>query len=73
MNSSPTPPPWLGPVRWVPIACYFLVKYVVIGRDNITSQQTYLLIGFVVLAEIALWQYRKKFRKPQNENRDGTD
>jgi len=57
----------------VPIACYFLVKYVVIGRDNITSQQTYLLIGFVVLAEIALWQYRKKFRKPQNENRDGTD
>lgn len=67
---SPGPPPWLGLLSWVPIVTYFVVKYAVIGRERITSRQSWLLIGAVILAEIALWQYRKQFRKPSHENKD---
>jgi len=73
MSSPSNPPAWLGPLSWLPVAAYFLIRYVIIGRENMTNQQSYLLIGFVIMAEIALWQYRKQFRTPQNENEDGTD
>lgn len=73
MTSTPTPPPWLGPLSWLPVAAYFLIKYAIVGSENMTSQQSYLLIGFVITAEIGLWQYRKKFRAPKNSDEHGTD
>ncbi len=73
MSSSSNPPAWLAPLSWLPVVAYFLIRYVIVGRENMTSQQSYLLIGFVIMAELALWQYRKQFRTPQNENHDGTD
>ncbi len=66
-------PPWLGLLSWVPVLAYFLIKYVVIGREQITSRQSWLLIGAVIMAEIALWQYRKQFRRPQETDSDGAD
>lgn len=69
-----TPPAWLGVVSWLPVVLYFVFKYVVIGREAITTRQHYLLIGFVILAEIALWQYRRTFRNTEPTNEDhGTD
>jgi len=68
MNDNPSPPPWLGVIRWLPVAMYFIVKYAIIGREQITSRQTWLLIGAVIMAEIALWQYRKQFRRPPSED-----
>jgi hypothetical protein len=59
-------------IGWLPVGIYFLVKYVVIGRENMTSQQSWLLIGAVILAEVALWQYRRQFRKKKNPEEDGT-
>ncbi|MEL7159584.1 MAG: hypothetical protein AAFN92_02405 [Bacteroidota bacterium] len=72
---SPQPPPWLGLLSWLPVITYFVVKYAIIGREQITSRQSWLLIAAVILAEIALWQYRKQFRKPppENEHPHGTD
>ncbi len=67
-----SPPPWLGLLSWVPVLAYFLIKYLVIGRDQITRQQNWMLIGAVILAEIALWQYRKQFRKTQPPTDNGT-
>lgn len=72
MSDHPTPPSWLGIASWLPVAAYFFIKYVVVGRDNMTSKQSYMLIGFVILAEIALWQYRKQFR-PKKTDEHGTD
>jgi hypothetical protein len=72
MSDTPTPPPWLSIVGWVPVAAYFLIKYAIIGSDNMTSKQSYLLIGFVILAEVALWQYRKQFR-PKKTDENGID
>ncbi|MBC6993089.1 hypothetical protein QWY85_14665 [Neolewinella lacunae] len=71
-SSHSSPPPWLGLLNWVPVLAYFLIKYLVIGRDQITRQQNWMLIGAVILAEIALWQYRKQFRKPQPPADNGT-
>ena len=68
--SPPTPPPWLGLLSWLPIIVYFTLKYAVIGVDNITSRQNWLLIGAVIFAEIALWQYRKRFRRPPPPDQD---
>ena len=60
-------------MTWVPLLLYFLVKYVLIGRENITTRQSFLLLGFVVLAEIALWQYRRRFARADKTPTDGTD
>lgn len=68
-----TPPVWLPYLRWAPVAIYFLVKYGLIGAGNITGKQSGLLIGFVILAEIAMWQYRKRFRPAKTQESDGTD
>ena len=67
------PPAWLLFAGWAPVAIYFFVKYVVIGYDRITSRQSWLLIGAVILAEVALWQYRKRTFPTQPDNDDGTD
>lgn len=72
MSDTPTPPPWLAIAGWAPVVIYFLVKYVIIGRENMSTKQSYLLIGFVILAEIAFWQYRKKFR-PKKTDENGID
>ncbi|TXF86018.1 hypothetical protein FUA23_19985 [Neolewinella aurantiaca] len=72
MSDHPTPPAWLGFASWIPVLVYFAVKYLIIGSENVTRNQTYLLIGFVILAEVALWQYRKSFRPKQTDNH-GTD
>ena len=48
-----------------------MVKYVIIGRENMTSQQSWLLIGAVILAEVALWQYRRQFREKKNPEENG--
>jgi hypothetical protein len=72
MSDHPTPPAWLGIASWFPVIAYFAVKYLIIGPENVTTKQTYLLIGFVILAEIALWQYRKSFR-PKNTDDHGID
>jgi len=72
MSDHPTPPPWLSVVGWLPVAAYFIIKYMIVGRENMTAKQSYLLIGFVILAEIALWQYRKKFR-PKKTDENGID
>ena len=73
-NSTPRPPAWLGIMTWVPLLLYFVVKYLVIGRDNMTTTQSLLLLGFVVLAEIALWRYRRKFTSTTAQPEDdGTD
>lgn len=69
-----SPPPWLGLVSWLPVLIYFFVKYAIIGREQITSKQNWMLIGAVILAEVALWQYRKQFRQPPSPpTQDGTD
>ncbi len=72
MSDTPTPPPWLAAAGWFPIAAYLVIKYMIIGRENVTAKQSYLLIGFVILAEIALWQYRKQFR-PKKTDEHGID
>lgn len=66
-------PPWLGLVGWLPIIVYFLIKYVVVGSDVMTGRQNLMLLGAVVLAELALWQYRKQFRPEKNQEDNGTD
>jgi len=73
MNSTPenVPPPWLGLIGWLPVAVYFLVKYVIVGSENMTSRQSWLLIGAVILAEVALWQYRRQFREKKNPEENG--
>ena len=68
MEDQRTPPAWLSFASWVPIIAYLAVKYLIIGAKNVTTKQTYLLIGFVILAEIAIWQYRKSFRPKKNDD-----
>ncbi|OAV42738.1 hypothetical protein [Lewinella sp. 4G2] len=68
-----SPPSWLPYVSWVPVLLYFAVKYFVIGQENMTGRQHLYLIGAVILAEIALWKYRKQFTRPTNNDEHGTD
>lgn len=68
-----TPPSWLNLVAWAPVLIYFGVKYLVIGYENITTRQSFLLLGAVILAEVALWQYRKSFRGDKKPEGDGTN
>lgn len=70
---SPQPPAWLRYLTWVPLLLYFLLKYVVIGADNITGRQSMLLLAFIVVAEIGLWAYRRKFTRRPNDDADETD
>ena len=69
-----TPPPWLPYLSWLPVVIYFGVKYYVIGADQLTGRQNLYLIGAFILAEVALWQYRRQFNKKANNEEDhGTD
>ena len=66
-------PAWLLFAGWAPVAIYFFVKYALIGHERITTRQSLLLIGAVILAEVALWQYRKRTFPTQTHDDDGTD
>lgn len=65
MQTRPAPK-WISYLSYLPVLLYFVVKYLVIGSENITSKQSWMLIGAVVLAEIALWQYRRSFTRTEN-------
>jgi hypothetical protein len=71
-HSPKQPPPWLGIVGWLPIVAYFVVKYLIVGSEAMTGRQNLMLLGAVILAEIALWQYRRQFRPRKNEENNGT-
>lgn len=64
-------PPWYGYLSFLPILLYFVTKYVIIGSDQITSRQSWMLIAAVVLAEVALWRYRRGFTTTENTPEDG--
>ncbi|NJB87633.1 NADH:ubiquinone oxidoreductase subunit 2 (subunit N) [Lewinella marina] len=57
-------------LAWVPILVYFVVKYLVFGNEMPQNQWIALIVA-VILAEVALWQYRR--RDLQNPPSDGTD
>ncbi|CAH0999647.1 hypothetical protein LEM8419_00947 [Neolewinella maritima] len=62
-------------LRWVPILLYFVVKYLVFDNELTWTQQL-SLIAFVVLAELALWGYRRRQQRQSGDslpNADGTD
>ena len=65
-------PPWYGYLSFLPILLYFVTKYVLIGADQITRRQSWMLIAAVVLAEIALWRYRRSFTNTDNTHDDGS-
>ncbi|THH40252.1 hypothetical protein [Neolewinella litorea] len=46
-------------LAWVPVLVYFVVKYLVFGNE-MSQQQWVALIVAVILAEVALWQYRRR-------------
>ena len=74
MNQGPfsQPPSWLKYASWMPVLAYFAIKYVLF-KGEMTGQQQVLLFGAVILAEVALWQYRKQFRQTRNSDTDGSD
>ena len=57
-------------LAWVPVLVYMVVKYVVYGNE-MPRNQWFILIAAVILAEVALWLYRRAdLRKTPA---DGTD
>jgi hypothetical protein len=54
------------------VLAYFAIKYLLF-KGEMTGRQQMLLFGAVILAEVALWQYRKQFRSTHNSDNNGTD
>ncbi len=71
-GTSNQPPPWLKYTGWAPVLAYFAIKYLLF-KGEMTGRQQMLLFGAVILAEVALWQYRKQFRSTHNSDNNGTD
>ncbi|WP_116106446.1 hypothetical protein [Lewinella sp. IMCC34191] len=57
-------------LAWIPVLVYFVTKYLIFGND-MARNQWFILIAAVILAEIALWQYRRTQLK--KDAPDGTD
>ncbi|PPK88861.1 hypothetical protein CLV84_1835 [Neolewinella xylanilytica] len=57
-------------LAWVPVLVYFVTKYLVFGNEMPRSQW-WMLIAAVILAEIALWRYRRQALR--NEPPHGTN
>lgn len=57
-------------LAWVPIVVYFVTKYLIFGNE-MPRNQWFALIAAVLLAELALWQYRR--RDLQKDPPHGTD
>ena len=55
-------------LAWLPVLVYFVTKYIVFGNE-MARNQWFILIAAVVLAEVALWQYRRsdQQQKPTDE------
>lgn len=71
-GTSSQPPSWLKYASWIPVLAYFAIKYLLFKGDMAGRQQM-LLFGAVILAEVALWQYKKQFRQTRNSDNDGSD
>ena len=57
-------------LAWVPVLVYFVTKYLIFGNE-MPRNQWMLLIAAVVLAEVALWRYRRQSLR--KEPTDGAD
>ena len=57
-------------LAWVPVLVYFVTKYLIFGNE-MSRNQWLLLIAAVVLAEVALWRYRRQvLRKDSSHGAD---
>ncbi|NJC25819.1 hypothetical protein [Neolewinella antarctica] len=65
-------PGWLKYAGWLPLVIYFGLKYLVIGPENLTQLQGFILLGAAVLAHLAVWKYRKSFNPQPKDPNDGT-
>ena len=54
-------PFWLEYSSFIMVGIYFVVKYVAIGRDNLTTAQNLMLLAAFVVALFGIAQYRKQF------------
>lgn len=57
-------------LAWIPVLVYFVTKYLIFGNE-MARDQWFILIAAVVLAEIALWRYRRaKLKKDVPDETD---